>query len=182
MYAQYAPEFPCLANGLVRSTGTIGQTFGGLQPGLHITLEVTKDNGGYVPGDEPQYRDNGGPTCYGLTGPPIRPFPYYRDGLDGYRDGQPVNPSTGRSSGPPPTGPNSPCTYPDQRRPGCSGAAGSSPAGRPAAATPFAPASYDRTAVDLAAAAVLGTAPNRVPDVAVLLFAPMARGTTVRVG
>jgi phospholipid/cholesterol/gamma-HCH transport system substrate-binding protein len=50
-----------------------------------------------------------------------------------------------------------------------------------AAAAPFSPASYDRATVDLAVASALGVLPDEVPDVAMLLFGPVARDTVVRV-
>ncbi|HVM26801.1 MAG TPA: MCE family protein, partial [Mycobacteriales bacterium] len=96
VYARYSPQFPCLFGTIVDQL-PLGEAFGGLQPGLHITLKFTRDNGGYVPGDETEYLDDGGPTCYGLDGEPIVPFPVYRDAEDGYRDGQDVDPSTGAS-------------------------------------------------------------------------------------
>ncbi len=174
VYARYSPEYPCLFDTIDRQLPR-GEAFGGLQPGLAITLEISKDNAGYVPGDEPQYFDDGGPTCRGLVEHEV-PFPVYRDGEDGYRDGQGVDPGTGRSDGAAPTGPNSPCTYPDQNRVGCPRSRTTS-----ASVTPFSPASYDRTAVGATVAPLLGVAPDQVPDVAVMLFAPMARGTTVTV-
>ena len=39
------------------------KTFGGIHPWLHITLEETQDQGNYLPGDEPKFRENRGPTC-----------------------------------------------------------------------------------------------------------------------
>ena len=85
LYARYAPEFECLAKGLDRYDPIVGSTFGGLQPGLHITLETTQDQGGYTPGEEPAYRDQRGPLCRGLPTPqgkaPDEKF------ADGYQDG-----------------------------------------------------------------------------------------------
>ena len=175
LYARYSPQFPCLAHGLAQAQPDIANAFGTLQPGLHITLEITKDNGGFVPGDEPEYLDDGGPTCRGLTQHEV-PFPEYRDAVDGYRDGQPVNPGNGVSQGSSPSGPSGPYTYPDQRRKG-----GASSTTTNGSATPFSPASYDKQAVGQAIAPALGVSVDRVPDVAVLLFAPVARGTVVSV-
>ncbi len=161
VYARYAPEFPCLAAGLVEAESEVSATFGGRQPGLHITLELTEGNGPYVPGDEPKNGDDGGPTCRGL--PPNAkeiPFPLYRNGTDGYRDGQPVDPDTGVFGSPTPG---------------------------PAPAAAFEPARYlsgDLTADEVVTKSVVGAVTGRpfdeVPDIATLLFGPMARGTTVR--
>lgn len=153
----------------------IGDTFGRLQPGLHITLEFTETNGGYVPGDEPEYLAEPSPTCRGLIGPPEIPFPEYVEADDGFRDGQGVNERTGERDGEPPTGPEGPHTYSDQRRQAGNGG-GTSTQG---SATPFSPASYDRAAVGAVVAPALGVSPGEVPDVAVLLFGPVARDTVV---
>jgi phospholipid/cholesterol/gamma-HCH transport system substrate-binding protein len=151
LYERYSPQYPCLLDGLVRSDEQ-GEVFGGLQPGLHITLELVRELDRFVPGDEPEYLDDVGPTCYGLDGEPIRPFPTYRNPADGFRDGQGVDPSTGRGDGPAPSGPGPGRTYPDQRR-----------------------TASGRAALGAAVAPVLGVAPEDVPDVAVLLLTPVAR-------
>jgi phospholipid/cholesterol/gamma-HCH transport system substrate-binding protein len=179
VYERYAPGFPCLAASLAEDHRQISNAFGTLQPGLHITLEFTSDNGPYVPGDEPEYLDDAGPTCRSLgTEGRERPIPEYREGQDGYRDGQDVIPETGGRTGEPPTGPGGPYTYPDQRRkaPQDQGTGSAS-----ASAMPFSPASYDKAAVGRVVAPALGVGAGEVPDVAVLLFAPMARDTVVRV-
>ena len=72
--AQFSPEYPCLAQGLANLEPRIEDTFGGKQPGLHITLEFVNSRGKYVPGDEPQLVGGAQPHCYGLPNPPA-PFP-----------------------------------------------------------------------------------------------------------
>jgi phospholipid/cholesterol/gamma-HCH transport system substrate-binding protein len=84
-YARYSPEFPCLAGGLVRFQPIVEDSFGRLQPGLHITLEVTQDQDGYTPEDTPEYLDDRGPECYGLPDDTTVPAPDY-EYKDGYRD------------------------------------------------------------------------------------------------
>jgi len=69
LFARYSPEFPCFLKGLAVYNPIVEKTFGGAQPGLHITLEVTKDNGGYAQGQEPAYRDTRAPYCNGLPHP-----------------------------------------------------------------------------------------------------------------
>lgn len=94
LYAQYSPEFPCLANGLTQSGKFIGDSFGGLQPGLHITLEFTKDQGGYTPRqDEPKYLDTSPPNCFGLPKPAVPAADY--NFRDGYRDNPPSTSTRG---------------------------------------------------------------------------------------
>jgi virulence factor Mce-like protein len=91
LLARYAPEFPCFFKGLTTYDPVVSKSFGGLQPGLHITLEVTTDNGGYVPGQEPKNRDQRGPNCWKLPHPQVPEGDDMFD--DGYRsngvDGQP---------------------------------------------------------------------------------------------
>ena len=145
VYARYAPEYPCMAKGLTQWQPRVERSFGGLQPGLHITLEVTDDNGAYEQGDEPKFLEDRGPQCYGLPKPkvPAEDINY----RDGYRDGQ---------AG----------TY--------SAAA--------VAADPvrhLAEPQVQRQLLDSIVAPVLGVPYDGVPDIAELLFGPMARGTTV---
>ena len=184
VYEKFAPQYPCMSASLVEDHEVIADSFGNLQPGLHITLEFIKQREGYVPGDEPEYLDDGGFTCRSLgTSGRERPIPEYRDGEDGYRDGQGVNPSTGERDGPPPAGPEGPYTYPDQRRQGPDGAPGGPDRNTFAeqSATPFSPASYDKAAVGVVVAPAYGVQPEEVPDIAVLLFGPVARDTVVAV-
>lgn len=145
LFARYSPEFRCLAEGLVESNATIGRSFGGLQPGLHITLELVDARPGFRPGDEPRYREDRGPDCYGLPNPQ-RPMPDINF-QDGYLDGNPPEDST------PPEQSNPPLAL-------------ASPAGQ-------------RAAMRSMVAPVLGVPPEQVPDLAYLLFGPMARGTAV---
>ena len=83
LYAQYATEFPCLAAGLARYNDIVEATFGGKQGGLHITVEATKDNGGFTPAQTPKYRDTRGPYCDGLPRPKVPAGDEAFD--DGYR-------------------------------------------------------------------------------------------------
>ena len=167
--ARYSPEFPCLAEGLTESNGFISDSFGGLQPGLHITLEFVPQNGGYRPGDEPFFGEDAGPTCFGLDGPPIRPFPVTVEVTDGYCDEQEEQSPgisqecEGRGGGPAPP-------------------SGEQAAARQALTDPsraLARRDVERAQVGAAVGPVLGMPPSDVPDLAVLLFGPVARGTTV---
>jgi len=84
LYARYSPEFSCLLKGLAVYHPTVAKTFGGLQPGLHITLEVTEEQDSYQPGDEPEYRDKRAPYCDGLPNPARPAGEAFFD--DGYRE------------------------------------------------------------------------------------------------
>ncbi len=83
LFARYSPEFPCLLAGLARYDPIVEKTFGGLQPGLHITVEAITDNGPYTPGQEPKYRDSRPPYCDGLPRPRVPQGDASFD--DGYR-------------------------------------------------------------------------------------------------
>jgi phospholipid/cholesterol/gamma-HCH transport system substrate-binding protein len=89
LLATYAPEYPCLLRGLVALQPRVEQVFAG--GAMHITLEVTRDNGRYVPGrDDPVYAAKDGPDCRGLPHPPV-PAPQVAtaDGYD-YGTSRPV--------------------------------------------------------------------------------------------
>jgi phospholipid/cholesterol/gamma-HCH transport system substrate-binding protein len=134
-----------MAKGLTQWQPRVERSFGGLQPGLHITLEVTRDNGQYKSGDQPKFLDDRGPQCYGLPKPQVpAPDVNYRDG---YRDGQ----------------------------------AGTVQAAAIAAnpALYLAEPQVQRQMLDSVVAPVLGVPSDGVPDIAELLFGPVARGTTV---
>jgi phospholipid/cholesterol/gamma-HCH transport system substrate-binding protein len=87
LLAKYAPEVPCVLQGLVKLKPRLEEALGGGQPGLHATVEIVKPRPAYKPGlDDPQYADHRGPRCYGLPNPKT-PFPQYQM-LDGTQDDQ----------------------------------------------------------------------------------------------
>lgn len=163
VYAKFSPEYACIAHTLPKQEIVGEKTLGGLQPGLHITLEVTKDQGAYLPGDEPKYREDRGPTCYGLQGKPIIPFPAYYEPKDGYCDAEEA-------------------AQPGVQTGDCH--AGSGPAGAVAARAIVDPVvalggPVQEHAVATAVAPVLELPLDAVPDIATMLFGPLARGATV---
>lgn len=95
--AHFSPEYPCLAQGLANLEPRLEDTFGGKQPGLHITLEFVNSRGKYVPGDEPRLA-TGQPHCYGLPNP-AQPFPgvHFADGAPGSGSAGPL-PSADRAA------------------------------------------------------------------------------------
>jgi phospholipid/cholesterol/gamma-HCH transport system substrate-binding protein len=152
LYAKYSPEFPCLARGLDTSNELIGNSFGGLQPGLHITLEFTEDQDAYIPErDEPQYKDTRGPRCYGLPNPPVPAEDI--NFQDGYRDE--LGPDTTQEP------------------------EGGGPAAAADPVSALASPAGQRAVMGAVLGPVLGIPPDEVPDLAFLLFGPMARGTEV---
>jgi phospholipid/cholesterol/gamma-HCH transport system substrate-binding protein len=82
LLAEYAPEYPCVTHGLVALQPELEKVFSGGR--MHITLEVTQNNGKYVPGqDDPVYGAKNGPDCRGLPGPPVpAPEVQLKDGYD----------------------------------------------------------------------------------------------------
>ncbi|HCT77854.1 MAG TPA: mammalian cell entry protein [Micromonosporaceae bacterium] len=121
LLAAYAPEYPCLLKGLVALQPRVEKVFESGR--MHITLEVTKDQGKFEKGrDEPVYGAHNGPNCRGL------PSPGYAHGVeinDGYDYGA------------------------------------------------------ERNLLKGLLAANSGKSPEQVPDVAVLLWGPLLRGTVV---
>jgi phospholipid/cholesterol/gamma-HCH transport system substrate-binding protein len=98
LFRKYSGNYACLLNRVAFSEIEGERTFGGAQPGLHITLELTRDNGSFVAADKPKYLEKRYSGCYGLGKTPIIPFPDYANPQDGYRDSAP--PET-PNSGPP---------------------------------------------------------------------------------
>jgi phospholipid/cholesterol/gamma-HCH transport system substrate-binding protein len=155
LLAEYAPEYPCLASGLVTLQPRVEQVFSGGR--MHITLEVTQNNGKYVPGqDDPVYGAKNGPDCRGLPGPPV-PAPQVPVN-DGYDYG------ANRSS------PKLPVGLP---------AVPSAGAPQPNPAMGYAGTNEERDLVKPLIGAATGTLPAEVPDIAVLLWGPLLRGAVV---
>lgn len=103
LMAKYAPEYPCLLDGLTKSEKKIGKVFEDNR--LHITMEIIKSRPPYEPGvDAPEWNDRRGPGCYGLPDPEV-PYPgmNFQDGTedDDYRQGeeQPLLPGLSDPSG-----------------------------------------------------------------------------------
>jgi phospholipid/cholesterol/gamma-HCH transport system substrate-binding protein len=153
LLAGYAPEYPCLTRGLVALQPRVEKVFAGGR--MHITLEVTRDNGKYLPGkDEPVYGAKDGPDCRGLPGPAV-PAPEV-----------PINDGYDRSADH--SSPKLPVGIP----PGA-------PAPNPAMG--YAGTGEERDLVKPLIGAVTGTPPAEVPDIAVLLWGPLLRGAVVNV-
>ncbi len=157
LLAAYAPEYPCLLQGLVKLQPRVEDAFSGGQ--MHITLEITKDNGKYLPGqDEPVYGAKNGPSCFGLPSPPV-PAPQFPidDGYD-YGAARPAAPKI-------PVGLTAP--------------ASPSPAAPPAMG--YAGTTEERDLLKPLIGAATGVPAVQVPDIAVLLWGPLMRGGVVNV-
>lgn len=162
LYKRYSPQYPCMLHTLPKQAIIGEKTFGGIDPWLHITLEVTRDQGAYIKGDEPRFGEDRGPTCYGLTGKPVVPMPAYFEPKDGY------------------------CDEEEAAQPGVqNGCHNGSPAAGSLAAQALADPALvlggptQKNVIARAVAPVLQLSPDDVPDITTLLFGPVARGGTV---
>jgi phospholipid/cholesterol/gamma-HCH transport system substrate-binding protein len=155
LLAAYAPEYPCLMEGLVALQPRVEDTFAGGR--MHITLEITKDNGKYIAGrDEPVYGAHNGPNCWGLPNPPTpAPEVAINDGYD-HSGSRPATPKL-------PVG----LTVP---------AASGSTAGP---AMGYAGTGEERDLLRPLIGSASGVPPAEVPDIAVLLWGPLLRGAVV---
>jgi phospholipid/cholesterol/gamma-HCH transport system substrate-binding protein len=159
LYAKYAPEYPCLLEGIVRAIPRQAETFRGHT--LHINLEVLpRQPRGFTAADAAVYGDQRGPHDTDLCRraingewhqgnlPPDFLVPNIVDGVD-----EPVG--KGES--------------PNRTAPGPAVEMTSGYAGTRA----------EQGVVDSVAAPVLDVPVSEVPDLATLLFGPIARGTEV---
>ncbi len=153
LYEKYAPEYPCLLRGMSNWIPKMDSGWRG--HGLHINLEtIPTQPTGYSPGDMPEYNAKNGPHCETLPTPP-------------YSQANP--------------GPQPPMSAVDD------GVEDGHGKFAPRAATGFdmtsgyAGTAAERSVVDAIAAPVMGVPVDGVPDVATLLFGPLARGAEVSV-
>lgn len=141
LLAAYAPEYPCLMRGLVALQPRVEKVFSTGR--MHITLEVTRDNGKFTAADRPVYGAGGGPDCRGLPDPKV-PAAQHPIG-DGYEYGAKRSPLPGL------------------------GLADMGTAGT----------AQEQSLLKPLLGLAGNTEPEQVPDVAVLLWGPLLRGTVV---
>ncbi len=158
LVARYSPEFPCLLKNLTDFEPGLERSFSNGR--LHITLEVIQQRDKYRTGaDSPAYADHRGPRCYqrypGAT-PFPGPAPPIADGSRGPNVYTVTPPPLGRALSGDLLGFDQVAA--DQ------GSAGTA---------------EERDLVDPLLAPVMGVSGSQVPDIATLLFGPMARGTVV---
>lgn len=164
--AEYSPEYPCLAAGLARSEPLIEQTFGGQTSGpkaLHITLEVVKARGKYVPGEQPNFDNVPGPNCQGIPNPPV-PFP---GGGYGAGAGAVGGPGSG--------------AMPSVDRAALASAGVHVPSAADLAALNTVGSNAETRTIDALIASAYGTTPGKVPPIAALLAGPVLRGSQVTI-
>lgn len=153
LYERYSPEYPCLFQGMARWIPQMDNGWRGNT--LHINLEqLPNQPTGYSPADDPEYGAKNGPHCETLPTPP-------------YSQANP---------GPQPA----PATVDDGVESG-HGKHRAAPGGALALdlTSGYAGTAAERSVVDMLAAPVMGVPVDSVPDVATLLFGPLARGAEV---
>jgi len=150
VFAKYAPQYPCLLDGIVRAGRLQAEAFRGFT--LHIVLETLPNQPrAYNAGDRPRYGEKRGPYCGSLPNPsysqsnPVTHQPDFDDGVD-----EPTGKGTSRPA------------------PGWSGT-GAGYAGSP----------QEAQVLKSLLAPGMGTTTEHVPDLGVLLVGPMARGAEV---
>ncbi len=147
--AKYAPIYPCLAEGLVQWEPRIEDAFRDEQ--LHITLEVVPQRPAYQPGEEPQFRDESGPDCEGLPSP----------------GGSQQNPFPGKQIDDGSVGGGDNYVF------------SALPTAFDGPSTGLVGSEAEQMLVGSIVGPRMGLDPQQVPDIATLLFGPVARGTEV---
>jgi len=151
LLAKYSPEYPCLLQGMVNWMPSMEQAYRNYT--LHITLETLRNNpSGYSSADTPRYGAHNGPTCRQLPAPP-------------YSQANP--------------GPQPPIHAVDDGVHGGHGKFAPRVAPSFDLTSGFAGTAAEQSVVDALAAPAMGVSADDVPDVAALLFGPLARGTEV---
>lgn len=147
--AEYAPEYPCLAQGMVNWIPRMSSAYRDYT--LHINLELIQEQPtGYTVDDDPVYSADNGPHCetlpdvpYSQANPGPQPRPHVvDDGVESEHGKYRSAPAFDLTSG-------------------------------------FAGTRAEQRVVEALAAPVLGVEPQHVPDLATLLIGPIARGTEV---
>jgi phospholipid/cholesterol/gamma-HCH transport system substrate-binding protein len=153
LFAKYAPEYPCLLKGMVNWAPRMEQGWRGHT--LHINLEtLPRQPVGYTPADSPKYGARNGPDCAELPTPPhSQQDPGPQPAISEVDDG-----TTGGHG-----------KFRPRSRTGFDVTSG------------YAGTRSERRLVNAFAGPAMGVADDDVPDLASLLFGPLARGTKVSV-
>jgi phospholipid/cholesterol/gamma-HCH transport system substrate-binding protein len=150
LFSKYSSEYPCMFQSMVQWSPSMENAYRGYA--LHINLEtIPRQPRPYGVGDDPQYADRGGPIGEGDCRAADR---YSQQNLPGTRYAPPLKDGV---------------DYPVGKRvaPGFDLTSG------------YAGTSAEKSVVNAIAASAMGVASDEVPDVATLLFGPLARGTEV---
>lgn len=162
LLARYSPEFPCFFKGYQGLIPRIHDAVSkkpGINHSAHVIVELVPSFPTYQnPVDLPEFTDDRGPSCYGLPNPPMSlPRIQFKDGTEDdprfTQSGPGGLPLPGAATG-------SPSSYSPSM-----GSAGTA---------------EEKQAFDNLLGPVLLTSAADVPDIAGLLWGPMARGAGVR--
>ena len=161
LLARYSPEYPCFIRGYAKLVPRIHNAVphtAGLNHAAHVIVEFVPSYPTYSnPIDLPEFGDTRGPSCYGLPNPPLSlPVVHYKDGTQD----DPRFATQGQIGGGGGGGHSTTSFTPSMGNAGTAG---------------------ERKAFGAILGPVLGVDPLKVPDVADLLWGPMARGATVTV-
>ncbi len=155
VFARYAPEFPCLAGGIVKAGKAQAEAFRGYT--LHINLELLPNQPrAYEAGDRPRYGADSSPHCGTLPNPPYDQEnrfdnqPDFDDGVD-----EPTGKGTSRAAT------------------GFDAGGASAPQGMWPGSTP------ETKVLKSLLGPTLGVSDAEVPDLGPLLVGPLARGAEV---
>jgi phospholipid/cholesterol/gamma-HCH transport system substrate-binding protein len=157
LLARYSPEFPCFFRGyaglIPRIHDAVAKSPPGISHSAHVQVEIVPSFPTYSrPIDLPEFKDKRGPNCYGLPHPPMS-LPVIR-----YKDGTEDDPRFDAQGG----------------QPGKSGGAGGFSPSMGSAGT-----AEERSVFDNLLGPMLGVESGAVPDIADLLWGPLARGAAV---
>jgi phospholipid/cholesterol/gamma-HCH transport system substrate-binding protein len=160
LLARYSPEFPCFFRGDAGLAPRIHDAVPSGPPGLdhaaHVVVEFVPAFPVYkYPIDLPEFRDKRGPNCYGLPHPKLR-LPVVK-----YKDGTQDDPRFAAQGQPGPVGSGSSATTKHAPGSASMGDAGTK---------------KERTILNQLLGPILGLSASKVPDVADLLWGPLARG------
>src|SRR3954471_749358 len=171
LLARYSPEFPCFFRGyagrIPRNHDAVAKPPAGISHSAHVVVEIVPSFPTYQrPIDLPEFKDKRGPNCYGLPHPPMSlPVIRYKDGTEDDPRFDAQGGQSGKSAG----------SGPGAGSPHSSGALGRlfSPS------TGLAGTGEERSVFDRLLGPMLGVNAGAVPDIADLLWGPLARGQAV---
>jgi phospholipid/cholesterol/gamma-HCH transport system substrate-binding protein len=176
LLARYSPEFPCFFRGyaklIPRIHAAVSKHPVGISHSAHVVVEFVPSYPTYSrPIDLPQFGDKRGPSCYGLPNPPMSlPVVHYKDGTQDDPRFATQGKVGGKSSQSSPL--SSLLSTPGSSRKNL-GRAFSPSMG-------FAGTAQERRTFDQLLGPMLGISSMSVPDIADLLWGPLARGEAVR--
>src|SRR4051794_38151941 len=171
LLARYSPEFPCFFkgyNGLIpRIHDAVAKHPAEISHSAHVVVEIVPSFPTYQrPIDLPEFKDKRGPNCYGLPHPPMSlPVIRYKDGTEDDPRFDAQGGQSGKSAG--------------------SGAGAGSPHSSGPLGRLFSPSmglagtGEERSVLDRLLGPMLGLNAGAVPDIADLLWGPLARGQAV---